>query len=63
VVRGKCSMSNVNVTVFMRFLINCMLNVQHKNVPERFLDTFSEKCFFEILFEGMSAYVVVIQAA
>jgi len=55
-------MSDVNVTVFMQFLINCMLNVQRKNVPERFLDTFWER-LYEILFEGMSAYVVLIQAA
>jgi len=36
-------MSDVNVTVFMQFLINCMLNVQRKNVPERFVDTLLRK--------------------
>jgi len=55
-------MSDVNVTVFMHFIINCMLNVQRKNVPERFLDTYWER-LCEILFEGMPAYVVLIQAA
>ena len=38
-------MSDVNVTVFMQFLINYMLNVQRKNVPERFFWTPTEKGF------------------
>jgi len=36
-------MSDVNVTVFMQFLINCMLNVLRMNVPERFVDTLLRK--------------------
>ena len=55
-------MSDDNVTVFMQFLISCMLNVQRKNVPKNFLDTFGER-LCEILFEGVPAHVILIQAA
>jgi len=39
-VKGKCSLSAINVTIFMRFFINCVLTVQRKNILESILDTY-----------------------
>ena len=61
-VNGKCSLSDVNVIIFMRCLGNSVLNVQSKDRIRKFW-THTEKDFVKYALKGMTAYVILRQVA
>ena len=55
-------MSDVNVIIFMRFLGNCVLDVQRKTVSESF-GHILRKTFVKYALKGMTANVILRQVA